>query len=364
MNARELFRAIMHFRAPDRTPLWNVEGVLEGAVRKWCVEEGFPLGWQGSEPFDFDGNLFTFNLGDQPPLPAFVPETLAADDTTVTTRDVFGFTVQRHKSTAVAPLHYVYLDGPVKTRRDWDAMARRYEPLDARRFPNYWGEELFERQNRSENPVVVGMNWGPGRGIKNGYMLGFGRFMDVLVEEPQLLEAIFEFWADFMVRFLGSFIGRMPLDGFIFKDDGMGYKTSTLVSPAMFERLYAPHMRKVIGFLRGRGVDVIGYYSSGNLRPLLPALLDIGINLTAPVECAAGMDAVALAEEYPGLLLIGNISREAVMNGRDAIDAEVMRKIPQLMRRGGYIPALDDAVMPDMRFEHVKYCCDLVRSAR
>ena len=37
-------------------------------------------------------------------------------------------------------------------------------------------------------------------------------------------------------------------------------------------------------------------------------------------------------------------------------------KVPALMDRGGYIPALDDAVMPDMRFEHVKYCCDLIKS--
>jgi hypothetical protein len=60
----------------------------------------------------------------------------------------------------------------------------------------------------------------------------------------------------------------------------------------------------------------------------------------------------------------GNISREAVMKGREAIRAEVMHKVPHLMEKGGFIPALDDAVMPDMRFENVKYCCELIKSIR
>ena len=57
------------------------------------------------------------------------------------------------------------------------------------------------------------------------------------------------------------------------------------------------------------------------------------------------MDAVDLRKEYGrDLLMIGNISRQAMMDGKDAIKAEVDRKIPYLMESGGFIPAFDDAV--------------------
>lgn len=364
MTTRELFINIMHFRPVDRTPLWQVEEISEQAVRKWCKEEGFPLGLRGDEPFGFDCRLITLDLSNQPPLPAFIPETVSEDERTVTMRDVFGFTLRCDKTTAVSPRHYVYLDGPIKSRADWETMMQRYDPLDPRRFPIYWGDDFFEHCNRSQTPIVLGMNWGPGRGIKNGYMMGFNRFMEILTDEPSLLEAIFDFWADFTIRFLSSFIDRLRLDAFVFKEDGMGYKNSTLISPAMFRRLYAPYMRRVIDFLYAHGVDIIGYYSSGNLRPLLPELLDIGINMIAPVEAAAGMDAPSLRREFPELRMIGNIARAAITAGPEAIRAEVTRKVPPLMAAGGYIPALDDMVTPDMRYADVKLCCELIKACR
>ena len=98
---------------------------------------------------------------------------------------------------------------------------------------------------------------------------------------------------------------------------------------------------------------------------MMRSLLDTGINLITPVECAAGMDAVALRREYGrDLLMVGNISREAVMHGRDAIRREVERKVPFLMHEGGYIPAFDDMIMPDMTLANVTYCAELIKSCR
>ena len=123
-----------------------------------------------------------------------------------------------------------------------------------------------------------------------------------------------------------------------------------------------PYMRRVVDFLHSKGVKIIGYYSSGNLKPLIPSFLETGINLITPMECAAGMDAVELRKEYgKDLLMIGNIAKEAVMAGKAEIDREVLRKVPYLMEKGGYIPALDDLVMPDMTYENVKYCFDRIK---
>ena len=130
----------------------------------------------------------------------------------------------------------------------------------------------------------------------------------------------------------------------------------------MFDRIYSPHMSKVTGYLRSKGIDTIGFYTSGNLEPLIPSMLKIGINLHAPLECAAGMDAVKLREEYGrDLLMVGNISRTAIMSGKKAIRREVEYKVPPLMASGGYIPGFDDMIMPDMTFENVRYAAELIR---
>jgi hypothetical protein len=38
MTPRELFRRITHFEAPDRTPLWQVEGIADRAILRWRAE--------------------------------------------------------------------------------------------------------------------------------------------------------------------------------------------------------------------------------------------------------------------------------------------------------------------------------------
>jgi uroporphyrinogen-III decarboxylase len=192
-------------------------------------------------------------------------------------------------------------------------------------------------------------------------MFGFDRFMEIVALDPEILETVFAFWADYMIALLTRVIEVVPLDAFFFRDDGMGYRNSTLIGPATFDRVYKPHMAKVTAFLHSKGVDTIVYYSSGNLEPILPSLLDIGINTITPVECAAGMQPLALRRKFPELRMIGGISRAALMKGRAAIEEEVRTKIPPLMAQGGFLPAFDDLLMPDMRLEDIVYCAGLVR---
>ncbi len=363
MSPRQLFNNILHYKAPDRVPLWQVEDVMELAVRKWCREGDYPMHVSGAEAFPFDGEKITVNFGDQPPIPAFVKKTLSLDDEYRVVQDEFGFKVRQKRGESVSPRHYIYLEGSIDSRKDWEAMKARFNPSDVRRLPLDWGPEYFEHLNNSSQPVIPAMNWGPARGIKNGYMLGFDRYMEVLMEDPGLLQDIFSFWADFIISFLSPLLENVTVDAFVFKEDGMGYKTSTLISPAQFDAIYKPSMLKVTEFLRSHGVDVICYYSSGNLIPLIPSLLEAGVNMTMPVECAAGMDALDLRKRFgKDLLLMGNISRQAIMDGREAIEQEVMGKVPRLMEEGGYIPAFDDAIMEDMRYEDVLYCAELIKS--
>ena len=118
----------------------------------------------------------------------------------------------------------------------------------------------------------------------------------------------------------------------------------------------------MVEFVRGHGVPVVGYLTSGKVRPLIRPLLEIGVSLHQPLECAAGLDARDLRREFGrDLLMIGNISRQALMDGPDAVEREFQAKVPPLMEAGGYIPAVDDLLMPDMPYASVKRYVELVR---
>ncbi len=60
------------------------------------------------------------------------------------------------------------------------------------------------------------------------------------------------------------------------------------------------------------------------------------------------MDALALKREYGGdIVLAGNIDKRALAKGNAAIDAEAARA-RSLMDLGGYFPAVDHSVPPDV----------------
>lgn len=51
----------------------------------------------------------------------------------------------------------------------------------------------------------------------------------------------------------------------------------------------------------------------------------------------------------------------ALMDGPAAVEAEFNAKVPELMEAGGYIPAIDDLVMPDMPYASLRRYVELVR---
>jgi len=360
MSPRERFQALMHFEKVDVTPFYNLEGITEQAVRRWC-KEGFPIGVRAEDYFDFDNDLII--TLDEGPIPSFVPKTIQEDKIWRTFVDRYGFKVKVSKESAVSPTVYYYLGGSITSPDDWERMKKRYNPHDVRRYPKYWGEEFFEYCRSVSCPVRLWLYWGPGRAIKNGYMMGLEKFLESLYSQPDLIHDMFNFWADFMIELVREVVQKGKVDYAFIVEDGLAYKNSTIISPRIYREFWLSPVKKVIDFLRDNGIDIIGFYSSGNIRPLIPAMLEAGFNLFAPLECAAGMNAVELRKEYGRkILLMGNISREALMRDKEAIKKEVLSKVPHLINQGGYIPALDDMVLPDISFENYVYYVDLIRS--
>ena len=371
MNARERFNRIMHYQPVDRLPLWSVESVSEGAVRRWIQEGSFLIGMSQSDVIEMDGREIV--RLDTDPLPSYVPYMVENDELGRTAIDEYGFTVHTLKAQSVSPRVYYYVEetpshhspGTVRNRADWGKLKKRYDPTDPRRKPRCWGPELWEYYNTCSSPVGMGIVWGHSRGPKNGYAMGLLPFLETLITDPGLVKDMFDFWADFVIAVAQDWVDHCHFDFAYIEEDGMGYKNSTLVSPEMYSALWIPALRKVTDFLHSHDIDIIGYWSSGNLKPIVPILLDIGINTHFPLESAAGMDVRALRQEFGrDLRLIGNISRQALMDGPTAVEQEFYSKVPPLVSDGGYIPTADDQILPDISFESYKHLVDLIGEYR
>ena len=363
MTPRERFQRVMHHEPIDRIPMfYPYETVTQQAERLW-VQQGLPLGMDPYTYIGFDSSeLIPLNTE---PLPNFVPTTIESDEEWVTHIDPWGFTVRTSKQNRLTPTIYYYLKGSVETREDWEQMKARYDPRDIRRYGSAWSPELLEHYRTAEHPVGIMMHWGPGRGPKNGYMLGLEAFLDKLTGDRAFVHEMFEFWMHFTIDLLTPVVTQTKVDYVWFNEDGLAYKNSTLISPEMYREFWSAYLGKVIEFLRASGVDLVGFYTSGNIQPLIPTFLDTGFNMFGPQEVAADMDPVKLRRQYgKNLLQMGGFSRQSLMDGRAAIDREFQDKIPWLMEQGGTIPMVDDMILPDISFDSYVYYHNKIRDYR
>lgn len=56
------------------------------------------------------------------------------------------------------------------------------------------------------------------------------------------------------------------------------------------------------------------------------------------------MNVVEVRKAFPRFQIIGGIDKRIIAEGKDALDAELDRKVPPLVNGGGYIPCCDHSV--------------------
>jgi len=148
-------------------------------------------------------------------------------------------------------------------------------------------------------------------------------------------------------------------DGIFFYED-MGFKERPFMSPDMYRELIMPAHKRTIQWAHQRGLKVI-MHSCGMVEPLLPGMIEAGIDMLQAMEVKAGMDMVRLNKIYGSKIgFFGNIDiREVISNDRSRIEAELTKKIRPLMEsKTPYILSSDHSTPPEVDYETFLYFRD------
>jgi uroporphyrinogen-III decarboxylase len=356
MNDRERFRAAMHHQPVDRVPYhewWFWPETLE----RWH-QEGLPRDADLGAYFGFDRSwgykqreLVAVNIEMVPPFPE---EVLRDEGLTRVVRDRRGIIKRVHAHRTGVPQ---WLDFPVKGPGDLRRIHRRFDAVDPGRYPADWADRVRAYGQR-DYPLCldVGGFFGHGR-----YLMGDERLLCAFLDEPALVEEMFEFRTQFILDCIRRAVEEVQIDYAWYWED-MAYRGGSLISPALFRRFMAPQYRRINDCLGRWGIDVVFVDSDGDIRQLIPLWLECGVNGFAPLEVQAGMDPVALKRQYGSAVrLMGGIDKRELAKDRPAIRREVEAKVPHLIEAGGCIPTLDHSVPPDVPLANYLYYWELVR---
>jgi uroporphyrinogen decarboxylase len=371
MNARERFQRTMHFQPVDRPPLMEL-GLWPQTTDRWR-SEGMPPGIPergdvlifGSEFFGLD-RLECVDI-ELNIIPEFPEEILEEDERYLILRRRDGRITKALKEGMVRGVRMSmdqYLDFPVQCRQDWEALKWRFNPASPARFPPYW-EDVVRCLKGRDYPLHLPA---PGSTKLNGFFMTLRNWMGtekactIFYDDPVWAHEMCDFIADMIITTLGRAVEDIDFDYFFWAED-FAYNAGPLVSPHLFEEFLVPRYRRVNDFMRSHGIDVIFLDSDGDMRLLIPMMIDAGINGVTPCEVPAHMNVVELRKGHGhDLLLMGGIDKRVLAQDKQAIRAELLAKIPPLLESGGgYVPMIDHSAPPDVPYENFLYYLDLKR---
>jgi uroporphyrinogen decarboxylase len=139
-------------------------------------------------------------------------------------------------------------------------------------------------------------------------------------------------------------------------DDDIGEPTRMLISPQHWREFFKPCMASIIQACRAVNPDLrVFYHSDGYCEPIIPDLIEIGVNVLNPVQPDV-MDPADLKRRYGDRLAfwgtVGTAQRWAWASP-ETIRREVRERIETVGADGGLIvsPAYD--LEPEVRWENV-----------
>lgn len=355
MTKRQRFIETVTFGSPDKPASGELFG-FDSTNERW-VREGLPADVIDLEKyFDIDfivaSPCVNVNLE---PIPAYPLRVIEETDQHII--EAKGREVVRRKKDQSGPGMPQWLSYPLQSREDWETDWKwRLDPDIPDRLPDI--EARVDEYNSQEYPLGIWI------GSSYGYMRnwwGVENVSTLFYDDPALIEEMIESITHLSLQTLKRVLSYgIKLDYVCFWED-MAYKGGPLISPAMFKKYCSPYYRKVMDVVTSAGIKVALVDSDGDIRQLIPHWLDVGINMVMPMEVASGMNVIEIRKEYgKRLAFFGGIDKRALAGTKEDVRKEVVPKLEACFADGGYIPACDHKIPPNVPYENYLYFRELV----
>ncbi len=177
-------------------------------------------------------------------------------------------------------------------------------------------------------------------------MLDFGmqNWLIHLMSDEELVHRYLERLTDQYIRDLDRVLSSCNeyIDFIRFVDD-LGTQNSLMMSPETFRRMIKPYMQKMYDFLHTKyPKQYVALHSCGAIRPFIPELIEMGVEILNPIQLAAkDMNAAELKQEFGKKLTFwgGGCDMQNVMTRASIPELKdhVRRMIETLAPGGGFL---------------------------
>ena len=346
MDSRERILTTLKGGIPDR--IGRADSIWSETFTRWR-SEGLEEGQDVGELFGFD----FYGIGGGDLSLRLQTEVFEDTDEYILHKDANGVTRKDIKRESGHTPQW--LEHTINTGKDWYAYKDRLVLSDERVPGNILEVSVAAEKSRKfayfSSVEAYEAAW-PVFGQVNIFTL--------MMDEPDTAADVFNTYTDMIIGMAQRYIDKgVYFDGAWFYGD-MGYRNSTLFSPACYEELLWPAHRRMCDFFNSHGKPAI-LHSCGKIEALIPKLIEAGFAAIQPLEAKCGQDVRVLKERFGNkITFFGNIDVRKLSGTRADIEEEITSKLPVAMKGGGYIFHSDHSVPPTVSFDNYRYAIELI----
>ena len=232
-----------------------------------------------------------------------------------------------------------------------DEAIATYQPPDPTRPELYVEAERVIREHRNEYWIV-------GATVTTiletaSALRGYEQILTDFALNPDLLERLLDFPFEYHLTAAKQLV-EMGVD-MIWIGDDVGGQHNMIISPNTWRRFLEPRMATFISSLKAINPDVkVAYHSDGNIYPIIPDLIEIGLDILNPIQ-PMSMDPAKLKKDFgEHLCFWGSIDEQYTLPfGTPAdVQEEVIARLKTLGKDGGLIIGPSQHVQLDTPLEN------------
>jgi len=199
------------------------------------------------------------------------------------------------------------------------------------------------------------------RGMSNALVDPFmyPEFSDCLI--GKLADLKIQFW-QMALEELGDVVDVIA------EADDYGTQESQLIDPDQFRQYYKPHISRIIAAMKKSAPEAkIMFHSCGNVRPIIPDFIEMGIDILNPVHInAAGMEPFQLKKDFGKDVVFwgGGIDTQKILATGTIKDVEddVKKNIDALAPGGGFVFAAVHNIQSEVPPRNIMAMCEALKS--
>ena len=324
LKAYERVRAVLSGEVPDRVPF--IDNYWPQFRERYLAERGLPPATDLRERFDHDFVLMPPVMG---PWPSRAGPMGRDGRGRVLRRDDFGLVTADLPGAMTMSVH---LECAIKERRDLDRMP----------FEDPAGEGRSARIARALPEVCT--RYCPvlklgGPFSRTWRLRGIQQFLEDLAADEAFARAMVERVTDHLIAVGRAAVERTDIPRVqLHVADDFAARTAPLFSPATYERVFLPNLKRLVAAFHALGFRV-SYESEGNTWPMLDLLDEAGVDGLAFMEPRAGMCIERIRERFGArFFILGNVCNVQVLpSGDRGRIAREVRRVLSAASEGGYM---------------------------